>query len=56
MTLTERLNVIADLESENLSEELIEGILEHVENPEPIGNRYNTFEELIKDLEQEEED
>ena len=55
ITLNEKLNVIADLEAEKLSEELIESIVEQIENPEPIGKRYSSFKELIADLESDEE-
>lgn len=53
MTLNEKLNVIADLEAENLSEELIESIIDHIENPEPRGKRYSSVKELMEDLESE---
>ena len=55
MTLTEKLNVISDLEAENLSEELITSILEHIENPEPRGKRYSSFKEMLADMENEED-
>ena len=55
MTLNEKLDVIADLEAENLSEELIESIIEHIENPEPRGKRYNSFKEMLADMENEED-
>lgn len=55
MTLNEKLDVIADLEAENLSEELIESIIEHIENPEPRGKRYNSFREMLADMENEED-
>lgn len=55
MTLNEKLNVISDLESENLSEELIESIIDHIENPEPRGKRYKSFKELMEDLESEDD-
>ena len=54
LTLNEKLNVMADLEAEKLSEELIESIIEQLDNPEPIGKRYNSFKELLADLENEE--
>ena len=53
MTLNEKLNVIADLEEENLSEEIIGSIIEDIENPEPRGKRYSAVEELMSDLESE---
>ena len=55
MTLNEKLNVIADLEEENLSEEMIESIIKDVENPEPRGKRYSSVEELMSDLESDED-
>ena len=55
MTLNEKLNVISDLEAERLSEELIESILEHIENPEPIAKRYNSFKEMLDDMENDED-
>ena len=55
MTLNEKLNIIADLETENLSEELIESIVDQLENPEPLGRRYKTAKELMKDLERDED-
>ena len=55
MTLNEKLSFIADLENENLSEDMIERIVESVENPEPIGKRYATVQELMGDLEDEDE-
>ena len=55
MTLNEKLNIIADLEEEHLSEELIESIIEHIENPEPRGKRYSSVEELMADLESDED-
>lgn len=55
MTLNEKLNVIADLEAEKLSEEFIESILEQLENPEPIGKRYSSFKELLADIENDED-
>ena len=55
MTLNEKLNVIADLEAENLSEELVESIIDHIENPEPRGKRYNSFKEMLADMENEED-
>lgn len=55
LTLNEKLNVIADLEAEKLSEELIESIIEQLENPEPLGKRYKTAKELIEDLESDED-
>lgn len=50
MTLNEKLNLIADLEAEKLSEELIESIIEHAEKPEPLGKRYKSVKELMEDL------
>ena len=55
MNLTERLNIITDLEQENLSEELIESILDQIEHPEPVSKRYKTAKELIEDLENDED-
>lgn len=55
LTLNEKLNVIADLEAEKLSEELIESIVEQLENPEPLGKRYKTFTELVEDLDNDED-
>lgn len=55
MTLNEKLDVIADLEEENLSQELIESIVDQLENPEPLGKRYKTANELIEDLESDED-
>lgn len=55
MTLTEKLNLIADLESEKLSEELIESIIEQIENPEPLGKKYSSFKEMLADMESEED-
>ena len=55
LTLNEKLNLIADLEQEKLSEELIEGIIEHVEHPEPLGKRYSSFKELLADLDNDED-
>lgn len=55
LTLNEKLNVIADLEAEKLSEELIESIVEQLENPEPTGKRYSSIKELMADLENDEE-
>lgn len=55
MTLNEKLNIIADLESEKLSEELIESIIEQIENPEPISKRYKTVKELMEDLKSDED-
>ena len=55
LTLNEKLEVIADLEAEKLSEELIESIVEQLENPEPIEKRYNSFKDLLADLTNDEE-
>lgn len=55
MTLNEKLDVIADLEEENLAQELIESIVDQLENPEPLGKRYKTAKELIEDLESDED-
>ena len=55
MTLNEKLNLIADLEEEKLSEELIESIVEQVEHPEPLGKKYSSFKEMLADMEDEEE-
>ena len=55
LTLNEKLNIIADLEAEKLSEELIESILEQVEHPEPHGKRYATVKELMDDLRSDED-
>ena len=55
MTLNEKLDVIAALEEENLSQELIESIVDQLENPEPLGKRYKTAKELIEDLERDED-
>lgn len=55
LTLNEKLNIIADLEAEKLSEELIESIVEQVEHPEPVGKRYKSFKELLVDIENDEE-
>ena len=55
MTLNEKLNLIADLESEKLSEELIESIVEQIEHPEPLGKRYASFKEMLADMESEED-
>ena len=55
MTLNEKLNLIADLEAEKLSEELIESIVEQIENPEPLGKKYSSFKEMLADMENEED-
>lgn len=55
LTLNEKLNLISDLEAENLPEELIESIIEHVEHPEPLGKRYKTVKELMEDLNSDED-
>lgn len=55
MTLNEKLNLIADLEAEKLSEELIESIVEQLEHPEPLGKRYSSFKELLADLDDDED-
>ena len=55
MTLNEKLNIIADLEAEKLSEELIESLVEQIEKPEPIGKRYSSIKELMADLENDED-
>ena len=55
MTLNENLNLIADLENERLSEELIDSIIDQVENPEPQGKRYRSFKEMLADMEKEED-
>lgn len=46
ITLTEKLNLIYDLEKENFSEELIESIIESVENPQEPAYICTTPEEL----------
>lgn len=55
MTLNEKLNLIADLENERLSEELIESIVDQVQNPEPIVKRYISVKDLMDDLDSDEE-
>ena len=53
LTLNEKLNILADLEEEKLSEELIESIINQIENPEPFGKRFRSAKELIEDLERD---
>lgn len=55
MTLNEKLDIITDLENENLSEELIESMIEQLECPKFIDKRYKSVKELIEDLENDEE-
>lgn len=50
LTLNEKLNLISELEAENLSESLIEDIVELIENPEDPVYVCNTPQELTAAL------
>lgn len=55
MTLNEKLNLISDLEAENLSEEMIEGVIHAEEHPEEW-KHFNTVEEANAWLDSDDED
>lgn len=53
MTLNEKLNLIADLETENLTEAMIENIIHMEEHPEEWVGPFDTPEEAMKYLEED---
>lgn len=56
MTLNEKLNLIADLEAENLTEAMIENVIHMEEHPEDWKGPFNTPEEALAYLERDDEE
>jgi hypothetical protein len=55
LALTEKLNLISDLENERLSEDLIEGVIHSIEHPEEW-HHFETVEEANKWLNSDDEE
>ena len=56
MTINEKLEGIAILESENLSQEMIENIINNEEHPEKRVGPFKTVEEAMEYLESEDDE
>jgi hypothetical protein len=54
MTITEKLNIVSELESNHFKSKVIESIIETTDSPDKL-NRYNSVEDFWKHIDSENE-